>query len=237
MITGDRLTGYHYWVGNGTGATSQIPATPQVIDADFREVPASSSPASRALVPITTHRVYPMCLIGQPYDSRVAETLARNATTRRAVEGFKFDPRIASALNSSFVANPAGDETLGALATAWQKNAAAIQAAGVRDARERAAEAAKRQAAAGSAEVAREVAQERLDRLGMLAAVSKPWVREATFPPDQTPNRVPPKATALSAPAKNDDRVRKFFVPSKPQARKLSWWARHFGVTGTAVWK
>lgn len=92
------------------------------------------------------------------------------------------DPRIASALNSAFVADPSGDETLATLASAWRETVASTRVAEARAARERAAEAQQRQADAQAAQAARVADQERSERLRALAAVAGMWRREPPEP-------------------------------------------------------
>lgn len=119
----------------------------QVIDGNFREVsaPSPASPASRALIPVGQ----------QPYDSRTAAVLARNAAATQ--RGPKLHPpgfggQIAEVLNSVFVNDPSGDDTLAALTSAWKENAAATRAAEARGARERAVAEHERQTALAAAE-------------------------------------------------------------------------------------
>lgn len=151
----------------------------RVIGADFREVPtpAAQSSAGRAVVPAE-----------QPYDSRTEAVLRQHAAgRRRSGDGNgEFPSPIAGALNALFAADPSGDKTLAALAVAWQADAAATRAAEVRAAQERDATTQQRRAGALAAESARRAAQERVERLEALRAVSQLWVR--TPPPASRPS-------------------------------------------------
>lgn len=95
---------------------------PQVIDADFREVAPNPS-TSWALVPRGP---------AQPYDSRVAAALEQHSRARRSQSTRTIttpsNPFVAS-LNGLYAADPDGDETLGALARAYERNTAAIRSA------------------------------------------------------------------------------------------------------------
>lgn len=263
-LAGDQVRGYRYHTVQGIHLRVDD-ALPQVVDVPFREVApplvapatgaATASPprfetlglhrpmgGSRALVPAA-----------QPYDSRTAAALAQNAAARRSGNGPGIDPRIVSALNSAFVADPSGDETLVSLAAAWRETAAATRAAGVCAAREHAVAAQQRQVDAVVAEAARKAEQERLERAGMLRAVAGLWSRTPPPPVDV----VPPESTAEPngasvRPVRNQDanRATKFFTKARPVARvnmsgavgagpapARSWWKRHFAQPPKTVWK